>query len=101
MGTTPENSTPDVSIAPERDDIDDHDLLTYGEAGVRLYNEVDKQRKLVAELETAGAEPEVITFARERLSALEDAQERNRRAPINDDNFESFFGYKGVARRNT
>ncbi|MBM7369229.1 acyl-CoA synthase [Gordonia hydrophobica] len=91
----------DHSGPPEREEVDDHDLLTYGEAGVRLYHEVDKQRRLVAELESVGAEPGAITYARDRLIALEAAQERNRRAPINDENFESFFGYKGTARRNT
>jgi hypothetical protein len=48
-------------------------------------------RRLVAALDRA----------RTRLSALEAGAERNRAQPINDENFERFFGYPGEARRNT
>ena len=68
---------------------------------MRVFAEVEKQKQLLAELEAAGADDNVVLRARERLSALEDAQRRNRRQPINDSNFESFFGYPGTARRNT
>ncbi|ASR03109.1 MULTISPECIES: hypothetical protein [Gordonia] len=87
--------------APQREEAEDHDLLTYGEAGVRVFAEVGKQKDLLAEMIAAGADEAAIVRARQRLSALEDAQERNRRQPINDENFESFFGYPGTARRNT
>ena len=36
-----------------------------------------------------------------RLAALKEGAERNRAQPINDENFELFFGYPGKARRNT
>ena len=36
-----------------------------------------------------------------RLAALQESAERNRAQPINDENFEKFFGYPGKARRNT
>ena len=88
------------SAPPQRDDTDDHDLLTYGEAGVRLYEEVRAQRTLVEALELSGPSDE-LAEARRRLEMLEAAFERNTRQPINDDNFEAFFGYKGTARRNT
>jgi len=84
-------------VAPEREEEDDHDLLTYGEARVRLYEELEAQRKLVAGLE-AGPQ---LDKAQARLDALEAAAERNKQQPINDDNFERFFGYKGTAHRNT
>jgi hypothetical protein len=85
---------------PERPAEDDHDLLTYGEAGVRLHEEAQAVRSLLASLEASG-EAEEAERARRRLAALEEALDRNHRQPINDDNFESFFGYKGTARRNT
>jgi hypothetical protein len=85
--------------APQREEEDDYDLLTYGEAGVRLHQEVQAQRRLVAELEQTGDAR--LASARKRLADLEAAAERNGRQPINDETFESFFGYKGTARRNT
>jgi hypothetical protein len=90
MSTTP---------PPDREGKDDHDLLTYGEAGVRLDNEVRAQQGVVAALQADGGA--ALEAARARLDALRDAAERNRRQPINDRNFESFFGYPGAARRNT
>ena len=83
---------------PEREDEDDHDLLTYGEVKVRIHEEVRTQRALVAELEATGGD---ASGARRRLDALVDAAERNSRSRINDDNFEKFFGYRGTPRRNT
>ena len=94
--TTPEQP----GEAPTRDaDEDDHDLLTYGEVRVRLHEEVRQQQETVDELERSGGEG--LEAARRRLDALKDAVERNKQQPINDDNFERFFGYKGTARRNT
>ncbi|WP_216694517.1 acyl-CoA synthase [Dietzia psychralcaliphila] len=83
---------------PEREDEDDHDLLTYGEVRVRIHQEVQAQRALVAELEASAQDS---SHAKKRLDALIDAAERNSRNVINDDNFEKFFGYRGTARRNT
>jgi hypothetical protein len=83
---------------PEREDEDDHDLLTYGEVKVRIFEEVRAQRAVVAELEAAGRD---VTAAQRRLDGLIDAAERNTRSRINDDNFEKFFGYRGTPRRNT
>jgi hypothetical protein len=85
--------------APQREEEQDLDLLTYGEAGVRLHEEVAAQRRLVVDLEAAGNPG--ADKARARLEILEDAAQRNQRQPINDDNFERFFGYKGAAQRNT
>lgn len=83
---------------PQREDEDDHDLLTYGEVKVRIHEAVQAQRARVAELEAAG---EDTSAAQRRLDALVDAAERNSRNRINDNNFEKFFGYRGTARRNT
>ena len=87
----------------ERPADEDHDLLTYGEAGVRLQNEIQALRDEVARLEVEAAPgvTELLEAARARLTLLEDAAQRNARQPITDDNFEAFFGYRGTARRNT
>ncbi|MCK0516725.1 acyl-CoA synthase [Williamsia sp. DF01-3] len=85
--------------APQRDDKDDHDLLTYSEAAVRLHEEIEALKQRVKDLGAAGGS-EDLTKAQERLAILESARDRNSRQPINDDNFEKFFGYKGTARRN-
>lgn len=81
-------------------DEDDHDLLTFNEVGERLRVEVRAAEAHVAELEaTTGTEAE-IAAARARLSALRAAAARNSAQPINDANFEKFFGYPGKAKRN-
>jgi hypothetical protein len=90
MSTTP---------PPDREGKDDHDLLTFGEAGVRLDREVRAQQRVVAVLQADGGA--ALEAARARLDALRDAAERNRRQPVSDRNFESFFGYLGGVRRNT
>jgi hypothetical protein len=85
----------------ERPADEDHDLLTYGEAGVRLQTEIRTLRDEVARLEAQSAAAPELESARSRLALLEDAAQRNARQPITDDNFEAFFGYRGTARRNT
>jgi hypothetical protein len=86
----------------ERPEDDDHDLLTFGEAGARLEIEIRTVRARLRKLQ--GEQPSddaAIKEAADRLAALQDSAERNRAQPINDENFENFFGYPGKARRNT
>ena len=85
----------------ERPADEDHDLLTYGEAGVRLQSEIQALRDEVTRLEAATGTGTALESARARLALLEEAAQRNARQPITDDNFEAFFGYRGTARRNT
>jgi hypothetical protein len=88
--------------AVQRPEDDDHDLLTFGEAGARLEIEIRAARALVRELEGGSpAAASALDRARTRLRALEEGAERNRAQRINDQNFERFFGYPGEARRNT
>ena len=97
-------SGPDDSAGPdpERPDDDDHDLLTFGEAGARLHIEVRAMRERVRALAAASPVDEVaLAAARSRLAALEEGVRRNTAQSINDENFERFFGYPGKARRNT
>jgi hypothetical protein len=84
----------------ERPEDDDHDLLTFGEAGARL--EIRTLRARLRELEeTRPRDEAAIEAAAARLAAVQESAERNRAQPINDENFEKFFGYPGKARRNT
>jgi hypothetical protein len=78
---------------------DDHDLLTFNEAGERLRVEVSAAAARVVQLESDGASDE-LDKARDRLEVLRSAAERNSAQPINDANFEKFFGYPGTPRRN-
>ena len=79
---------------------DDHDLLTFGEAGERLRLEIRAVRLVVADLQKNHQAGSGLAAAQERLAALEEAAHRNSAQPINDDNFEKFFGYPGKATRN-
>jgi hypothetical protein len=85
-----------------RDDEDDYDLLTFGEAGARLDHEIRVLRARIEEIEQR-QDPDQgeLAAARTRLAALRDAAARNARQPITDENFTKFFGYEGRARRNT
>jgi hypothetical protein len=90
---------PVEAAARETVDEDDHDLLTFGEAGERLRLEVAAARAEVERLRGAGSAEEVEK-ASARLDALSAAAARNTAQPINDANFEKFFGYPGKAKRN-
>jgi hypothetical protein len=83
----------------EKSDEDDHDLLTFGEAGERLRLEIAAAERAVERLQSSGG-PADVEQARARLAALRSAAQRNSAQPINDENFEKFFGYPGKATRN-
>jgi hypothetical protein len=80
-------------------DEDDHDLLTFGEAGERLRIEIAEAAREVGRLRQSGP-VETLEKAQARLEALRSAAARNTAQPINDANFEKFFGYPGKAKRN-
>lgn len=48
--------------APRREESDDHDLLTYSEAGVRVFTEVTNQRKLLHDLDSTGAPEDQVVL---------------------------------------
>nr|WP_225601154.1 acyl-CoA synthetase [Mycobacterium avium] len=97
MSGMQERSSPDGG-AREKIDEDDHDLLTFGEAGERLRAEIAATAARVAELQRLG-DRDALATATARLTALRAAAKRNAADPINDANFESFFGYPGKAKR--
>ncbi|MCV7205040.1 acyl-CoA synthetase [Mycolicibacterium peregrinum] len=78
---------------------DDHDLLTFGEAGERLRLQIAAASAHLDQLQMSGV-PTDVDAARARLTALRGAAQRNSVRPINDGNFEKFFGYPGRAKRN-
>ena len=83
----------------EKSDEDDHDLLTFGEAGERLRIEIRAAAAEVERLQQSGSADD-LDKARTRFEALRSAAARNSAQPINDANFEKFFGYPGKAKRN-
>lgn len=88
-----------TDLARIKVDEDDHDLLTFGEVGERLRIEIASMHTLIAKLE-ASDDADGVQKARARLEALLSAANRNAAQPINDSNFEKFFGYAGKAKRN-
>ena len=97
-----EEATAELPEDVERPEADDHDLLTFGESGARLEIEIRTVRARLRELRNAQpGDDAAIKEAADRLAALQEGAERNRAQPINDENFENFFGYPGQARRNT
>ena len=88
-----------VRSTRQKVDEDDHDLLTFSEVGERLRAEIASATNDVVRLQT-GSDETALAKAQNRLDALRSAAARNTAAPINDANFEKFFGYQGTARRN-
>lgn len=78
---------------------DDHDLLTFSEVGERLRVEIAEAESSLAAL-SSSCDPAELGRARTRLEMLRAAAKRNSAQPINDENFEKFFGYPGKAKRN-
>src|SRR5580765_6619775 len=79
-----------------REEEDDYDLLTFGEAGYRLDHEIRRHASMVSELEAdPNADPGQLAALRARLEQLREAASRNARQPITDENFKRFFGYEG------
>jgi hypothetical protein len=76
----------------ERQDDDDYDLLTYGEAGARLTEEVVKQRDVIRQLGAGGAPADMVERAEQRLSMLRAAVERNRKPSLDEMRRSGFFG---------
>jgi hypothetical protein len=95
------NSTDEPIDDSSRDkvDEDDHDLLTFGEAGERLRLEIAAAATEVQRLRQSGPAEE-LEKAEARAQARRSAAARNSAQPINDANFEKFFGYPGKAKRN-
>jgi hypothetical protein len=86
--------TDDYPAGPaERPDADDFDLLTYGEAGARLVEEIRRERRRLDQLGAAGADSGQLASVRQRMGDLQEAAERQRAAAAERADFQSFFGY--------
>lgn len=89
----------DVPVGPaERPDADDYDLLTYGEAGARLVEEIARERRRLDQLQAAGADGGQLASVRQRIGDLREAADRQQAAAAERADFERFFGYDPKAR---
>lgn len=79
----------------------DHDLLTFDEAGERLQTEIARAVELVAELSAERAGDNRLMQAQHRLAALQQAERRMNTQRFDDANFERFFGYPRTAEHGT
>jgi hypothetical protein len=80
-------------FASERPEEDDYDLLTYGEAGARLTEEIRRQNRVLADLESSGAPAADIAAVRKRIDDLKAAAKRQQEAAAERADFTKFFGY--------
>jgi len=87
-------STPDAVRELE----EDHDLLTYNEAGARLAEEVQRLEREADDLDAAGRS-EQAAAVRGRASALREAATRNGRLAKNDVNARGFLEYRPAPPR--
>jgi hypothetical protein len=90
----PANDLPDD--LEQRPEDDDYDLLTFGEAGARLVEEVRKQERLLTTLTDSGACTADVAAAHARLEALLAAQVRNRKPSMEELKSSGFFGPRGT-----
>jgi hypothetical protein len=89
--------TEDVPV--ERPDDDDYDLLTYGEAGARLAEEIARGKQALRDLEAANAGADQLAATRARIADLEAAVTRQKAAALDTTDFQRFFGYDPKAAR--
>jgi hypothetical protein len=82
----------------DRPDADDYDLLTYGEAGARLVEEIGRERRRLDQLQAAGADGGQLAGVRQRIGDLGEAADRQQAAAAERADFERFFGYDPKAR---
>ncbi|HEX4091990.1 MAG TPA: hypothetical protein VHZ33_25020 [Trebonia sp.] len=78
---------------PGRDE-DDHDLLTFGESGVRLREEIALTEAALRAALQAGQDPERRAALEARLTALTDALDRNTRQADASPGEKGFLDYR-------
>jgi hypothetical protein len=81
-----------------RPEDDDYDLLTYGEAGARLAEEIRQQNRVLADLESSGAADAELAAVRKRIDDLKAAAQRQQAAAAERADFTRFFGYDPKTR---
>ena len=72
---------------------EDHDLLTYNEAGARLAEEIQRLDAEAVRLQEAGRDDEAAA-SRRRADALRAAADRNSRRAQGDTNARGFLEYR-------
>lgn len=83
----------------DRTQEDDHDLLTFGEVGLRLQDAIHNLLAQANALKAADGESAETRRLEKRIAQLQAAAARNESQPITDENFFKFFGYEGKPRR--
>jgi hypothetical protein len=81
---------------PSREEADDLDLLTYGEARVRLAEELDAEESHHAELLSRNSDPgpgEELAASQRRIDALRSTLERTNTRAISKANEAEFYGH--------
>jgi hypothetical protein len=74
-----------------RPEDDDYDLLTFGEAGARLVEEIRRQEQRIVELTESTASEADLTKAQHRLELLQAAQIRNKKPTLEELRNSGFF----------
>jgi hypothetical protein len=88
---SPANPSHLGDLEPRPDD-DDYDLLTFGEAGARLIEEIRRQRGRIESLLASGSESAlVVDSAQKRLDLLLAAQVRNAKPTAEELSARGFF----------
>ena len=82
----------DDDVVVERPDDDDYDLLTFGEAGARLTEEILKLERRIDAMRSAEVPAEQLAAAQRRLDVLREAADRNRKPTIEELRASGFFG---------
>jgi hypothetical protein len=94
----PDHEPADRPVEVTRPDDEDYDLLTYGEAGARLAQEIRQETERLTELQSAGGDDVEIAAAQRRLAELEAAVRRQQAAASEAADFTRFFGYDPKAK---
>jgi hypothetical protein len=94
----PRSGDEEVSVGEAREPVvrepeEDHDLLTYNEAGAGLAEEIQRLDAEAARLQAAGSDAEAAA-ARGRADALRAAADRNSRRAQKDTNARGFLEYR-------
>jgi hypothetical protein len=90
----------DVAAGIEaREGEEDHDLLTFTEARIRMDHEIKKTEQALADLQAAAASTDAIATTERRLQALRDSQVRIGNAQRDRKRFEDFFGNPAPERK--
>ena len=73
---------------------DDYDLLTYGEVGARLSEEIVAESRRIAELEASSGDTKALEESKQRLALLQASKDRYEQHAKTADVFMQRFGLR-------